>query len=185
MRRAHIDIDGEYEILTNTALTVNDRLKAAKRLACRLVRYDGDYRKQRVGACDGYGEDLNGAIKAIIEGRFVAPGRHGVVKIANLGHGDYWEQFLWRGAMLQHLYTINAYRGVFQHLEEQAYTLGADKPDEWKVPAEVLAQVERGHLVIQAVELLVRELLEWYLPWHEQIYQPWAARQRGAAGGGS
>jgi hypothetical protein len=185
LRRARVDVAAEYEDLMNTSLSVDDRLKAAKRLACRLVRYDGDVRKGRVGFWDGIGEDLNGAIKAIIESRFSASGRHGVVKIANLGHGDYWEQFLWRGAMLQHLYTINAYRGVFQHLDEQAYTLGSDRPDEWKVPPEVLVQVERGDRVIQAVELLVRELLEWYLPWHEQVYQRWAAAQRAAAGGGS
>jgi hypothetical protein len=186
LRRARVDVAAEYEDLMNTGLSVDDRLKAAKRLACRLVRYDGDFRKGRVGAWDGIGEDLNGAIKAIVESRFRAPRPgYGIVKIDNLGPGEYWEQFLWRGAMLQHLYTINAYRGVFQHLEEQAYTLGSDKPDEWKVPAEVLAQVEQGDRVIQAVELLVRELLDWYLPWHEQIYQPWAAAQRAAAGGGS
>ena len=51
----------------NRSLSVDERLKAAKRLACRLVRYDGDYHQGRVGACDGYGEDLNGAIKGIIE----------------------------------------------------------------------------------------------------------------------
>ena len=85
--------------------------------------------------------------------------------------------------MVQHLYTINAYRGIFHHLEEQAYSLRHGGPDEWNIPAEVLRRVEDGDRVIQAVELLVRELLEWYLPWHEQVYQPWASSLSGAAGG--
>ena len=28
-------------------------------------------------------------------------------------------------------------------------------------------------LDLQIVELIVRELLDWYLLWHEQVYLPW------------
>jgi len=43
---------------------------AAKRLACRLICYDGDFACNQEGSCV-YGDNLNGAIRDLIEIRFI------------------------------------------------------------------------------------------------------------------
>jgi CheY-like chemotaxis protein len=185
LRRGRVDVIDDYETLMDNSKDPDTRLGAAKRLACRLVRYDGDYRKRRIGACDGYGEELNSAIKELIESRFEPDLRGRVfVEIGKVKSGDQWANFLWRGAMVQHLYTINSYRNMFgAHQASRSYRIGGGASDEWSIPPEVLEKVEDGHRVLQIVELAVKELLEWYLPWHEQVYLPWAEAQTAGSGG--
>jgi CheY-like chemotaxis protein len=119
VKNARIDIVDPYETLVDTSLAVDERLMAAKRLVCRLICYDGDYGANRPGACL-YGDDLNAAIKDLIEDRFTRDSRGGLVRLGNLTNAhDHWGQFLWRGAIFQHLYTINSYRNIYEHLAHQ------------------------------------------------------------------
>lgn len=188
LRRNRMDVIGEYETLLDNSKAPDTRLGAAKRLACRLVRYDGDYRRGQIGACDGYGEELNNAIKDLIESRFDSDINTGkrYVEIKSIKAGDNWGEFLWRGAMVQHLYTINSYRNQFgAHQQSRSYSSGDGTVDEWVIPREVMKQVEDGHSVLQIIEVAVKELLEWYLPWHEQVYLPWADAQQSGSGGTS
>jgi hypothetical protein len=177
LRRMGVDVLSDYQTLFDNTKPTIDRLESAKRLACRLVRYEGDYRRGKIGACDEYGEDINRAIKEIIEDRFEEDWRGRYVKIKSIKIGDSWNRFLWRGVMLQHLYTINSYRRAFVHLQEQPYASGENGTDEWMIPHEVRQRVEKGDNVAEMIELAVEELLEWYLPWHEQVYLPWAQKQ--------
>ncbi|MCI0390301.1 MAG: hypothetical protein MOB07_16245 [Acidobacteria bacterium] len=180
LRRLGIDALSDYQILFDNTKTITDRLESAKRLACRLVRYEGDYRLGKIGACDGYGEDLNRAIKEIIEDRFEVKNGKRYVQIRSIKTDDSWDRFLWRGAMLQHLYTINGFRRAFVHLQEHPYASGENVTDEWTIPPDVQRRVEQGDNVAKMIELAVEELLEWYMPWHEQVYLPWAKKQESA-----
>jgi hypothetical protein len=177
LRRLSIDVLSDYLTLFDNTKAIIDRLESAKRLACRLVRYEGDYRRGKIGVCDGYGEDLNRAIKEIIEDRFEARNGKRYVQIRSIKTGDSWNRFLWRGATFQHLYTINGFRRAFAHLQEHPYAPSDNGADEWASPPEVRQRVEQGGNVAQMIELAVEELLEWYMPWHEQVYLPWAKMQ--------
>jgi hypothetical protein len=43
----------------------------------------------------------------------------------------------------------------------------------------VLSAVEGGEVVGKLIEVAVSEILDWYLPWHEQVYLPWARAENG------
>jgi hypothetical protein len=75
--------------------------------------------------------------------------------------------------MIQHLQTLNSYRNLYEHLDEQPFRSVDGSPDGWNIPHAVLQSLESGQAVGRVAELIVRELLEWYLPWHEQVYLPW------------
>ena len=82
-----------------------------------------------------------------------------------------WSSFLWRGTTFQHLYTINSYRNLLEHIEEQPFR--AINGPGWNIPDDVMDKCEKGERLGQMIELIMTELLEWYLPWHEQVYLPW------------
>ena len=44
----------------------------------------------------------------------------------------------------------------------------------------MLRAVEIGESTGKLIELTVNEVLDWYLPWHEQVYLPWAKAKTGA-----
>ena len=166
-----------YECVVDSAQPVGSRLDAARKLAVRLVRNEVDHHRGAIGASDAYADDLNRLIHDHIESRFSAntnSGRRyiGVGAIESTGG---WGAFLWRGAMVQHLYTLNSYRNDFTHLPEKPYADG--NPCDWTFPRDTLDRVGSGEILGAVAEHIVRELLDWYLPWHEQIYIPWAQEQ--------
>ena len=92
-----------------------------------------------------------------------------------------WGGFLWRGWHIQHLYTLNSYRNGYVHEDEQPYQGVLGSPNKWVIPQEVSDSISSGKVLGQIAELIVRDLLEWYIPWHEQVYLPWL----GGLGGGT
>ncbi len=177
VRRAKVDgILGYYECVADATQPVGERLKAARALAVRLVRNEVDH---HLGAVDGtrdYADDLNGLIRNHIESRF-APGRDGrhYIDVGKIRSDGGWGAFLWRGAMVRHLHVLNQYRNTFEHLREQPYEGGST--GRWDVPRDVMERVVSGQAAGTIAECIVRELLDWYLPWHEQVYQPWLESQ--------
>jgi len=146
----------------------------------RIVQNEVDHHQQQLGSSKGYADDLNGLIKDRIESRFAedANGRHRV-KASLIRTQGGWGAFLWRGSMMQHLYAINSYRNLFEHVDEQPYRCQGQNPDVWLIPPEVLRAVEAGEAVGKLLELTLNEILEWYLPWHEQVYLPWSRAKLG------
>jgi hypothetical protein len=78
--------------------------------------------------------------------------------------------------MLEHLYGINNYRNKFEHLAQQPYT-DESKHDEWEIPLELAEYFSGGDDVVEILQVQVKALLRWYLPWHEQVYRRWASNQ--------
>jgi hypothetical protein len=180
IRRAELDLVDEYELVIDPSKPIKERLKAGRALVIRLVQNEVDHYHNRRGSCDDYADDLNGLIKDHIETRFSedASGRRRI-KASAISRPGSWGSFLWRGSMVQHLYAINTYRNVFEHIKEQSYRCqGADR-DTWIIPADVVHAVEEGQAVGKVLELTVNEILDWYLPWHEQVYLPWANAPKG------
>lgn len=173
LRRLKLDdVLAHYEVVVDGSQPIGERLKEARAIGLRLVRNEVDHRLGRVGATTTYADNLNGLIKDHIESRF-APNRSGrvFIDIGAIQSDGGWGAFLWRGAMVQHLYALNQYRNTHEHLREQPYQHA--RPDTWQIPRELLESVSDGRHVGVVVESIVRDLIEWYLPWHEQVYLPW------------
>lgn len=180
IRRAELDVLEQYEVVVDPTKPIKERLKGARALAIKLVQNEVDHHRNRHGACEGYADDLNGLIKDHIESRF-SEDRSGKrrIKASMIQPPGGWGSFLWRGSMIQHLYAINSYRNLFEHIEEQPYRCQSGETDVWSIPPDVLRAVEDGEAVGKVLELTVREILDWYLPWHEQVYLLWAKGQSG------
>ena len=176
--RLRVDVISDYQTVVNPTFSANSRCLAAKRIACKLLTNDSDYRNRKVAAAS-YGDDLNRAIKEVVEGRFKPDQKQKrrVVK-SNIESGDAWETFIWRGAMLEHLYGINNYRNRIEHLAEHDYVCAPPGRNEWNIPHEEIEYFSRGEDVTEIVTLQIKALLRWYLPWHEQVYLPWAQGKR-------
>jgi hypothetical protein len=86
--------------------------------------------------------------------------------------------------MYQHIYAINTYYNQYKHLAQQPYTSPTGTQDEWTISKHELEHFTDGHDAVQIVPVLVKELLRWYLPWHEQVYLPWCRKVRGLGGSG-
>jgi CheY-like chemotaxis protein len=180
IRRLELEVLDHYDTVTDPGKPVKERLKSAKTLAIKLVQNEVDHHNGRLGSCERYADDLHRIIKECIELRFDedANGRRRVKAAAITAPGR-WGLFLWRGAMLQHLNAINSYRNIFEHIEEQPYRCGSKETQGWEIPPEVLRSAEAGEAAGKLIELTVKDLLDWYLPWHEKVYLPWAKAQRG------
>lgn len=167
--RLNVQVLDDYDVLQDGEASVGERIKAARRVALRLARNEVDHYRNRTDASAEYADDLGKLIKAHIKSRF-----EGYVTRANITADGGWSTFLWRGAMLQHLYTLNNYRNVYEHVQERPYGTHGGQPDRWTISDDVLSIVERGDAVARAAAAIVEELLIWYLPWHEQVYLPWS-----------
>ena len=70
------------------------------------------------------------------------------------------------------VYVLNHYRNDHTHLPEHPYDEGTQR--NWAIPRDTLDRVRGGVTLGLVAEHIVRELLDWYMPWHEQVYLPWA-----------
>lgn len=186
IRRLGVDILDQYDTVYDSAVSIRERVKCARRLAIRLVRNEMDCSCRRHGASDKFADDLNGLIKEL-ENRFATnpkTGRKHIDASAIQSAGG-WGAFLWRGVFVQHLYTLNTYRNDYEHIDEKPFRGDGTTANGWVIPSDVLTNAEQGECVGKLTELIVRELLEWYLPWHEQVYQPWFASIATKPGGGT
>lgn len=172
--RNNIDVLSYYDTVVDPDQPIEERLKSARSIAIRLVMNDVDYQNRSLDSCIECSDDLNSLIKNYIEERFEA-GFNGKkhVKQSAITTDEGWAGFLWRGNMVQHLYTLNAYRNMYVHIAEQPFRSSGATADTWDIPEDILLKVESGERMGKVIELIVQELLEWYLPWHEQVYMPY------------
>ncbi|MCL5669873.1 MAG: response regulator [Acidobacteria bacterium] len=178
IRRAKLeDILQYYERVVDGAQRIGERLKSARALALCLVRNEVDHYLGAIGATTKYADDLNRLIKDHVESRFApAPNGRRYIDIGKIESTGGWGAFLWRGVTVQHLYSLNQYRNSYEHLREQPYENDAN--DTWEIPRDSMDRARAGQETALVAEHIVRDLLDWYLPWHEQVYIPWAKEQK-------
>lgn len=70
---------------------------------------------------------------------------------------------------MEHFSSINTYWNAYKHLGDRPFHNPTQDPDEWRIPNDLMERGKDGEIVVKIVELAVRDLLEWYLPWHEQV----------------
>jgi DNA-binding NarL/FixJ family response regulator len=182
--KLEVGILDEYDGLKDTANSPLDRIEKARTIAIRLTRNEMDVFEDRLGASERFADNLNGLVEEL-KCRFdIASGRSRAdIKAILIKSDGGWGRFLWRGWHVDHLYALNNYRRHFKHEEEQPYVGVDSSPNQWAAPATVLESLRDGRVLVQIVDMIVCELLDWYLPWHEQVYLPW--RKTKTAGGTS
>lgn len=180
--RANIGVTSHFDRVANPSIPIRERLEEACALATRLLRNDLDYTYKNPRASVKYSDDLNGLIWKIKEDRFsLAQDRKPHINAAAITSPGGWSAFLWRGCLEQHLYTLLRYRNDYVHIRSKPFTSSDGQPDAWVVPPETLSSLESGKFLGQVIELIVRDLLQWYLPWHQQVYLPWLTSIKGGA----
>lgn len=175
IQRNNLDVLTQYDVIKDSSQPALERLKAARKIGIKLLQNEIDHHKGFLNSSADCADDLNGLLRNYVENRF-----SGRVKISTVSHPGNWNIFLWRGTMIQHLYTLNSYRNTIEHLEEQPFRNVTNHPTIWEAPVELLSTLESGSSVTKIAELIVKDLLEWYLPWHEQVYVPWHSQLQGA-----
>jgi hypothetical protein len=177
LRRAKMEnILALYDVVADGSQPIGERVSKAKAIGLLLVGNEVDHNSGRVGYSSRYGENLHLLIRDEIESRFAAnsSGRS-YIDIGEIKADGGWGAFLWRGAMVQHLYALNQYRNTYVHISEQPYQHAGR--DRWEIPRDLLKRASDGRYVGVVIESIVRDLIEWYLPWHEQVYLPWREGQ--------
>jgi hypothetical protein len=168
IQRNNVDVLTQYDVIYDSSQPTLERIKAARKVGIKLLQNEIDHHKGFLNASADCADDLNGLLKNYVENRF-----SGRVKVSTVSHPANWNEFLWRGTMIQHLYTLNSYRNNIEHLEERPFRNVTNHPAVWEIPTELLSTLESGSSVTKIAELIVKDMLEWYLPWHEQVYVPW------------
>lgn len=194
LRNALVDLNfgvvDDYDVVVDSQQRIKERLKCARSLAIRLLQNEKDHFHDSIGVSEANADDLGRLIQDVVD-RFseqTLRRRDGsefqkrIVSASEMEHGS-WHSFVWRGSLLQHLYCLNNYRNDYEHIADKPFRCGGGRPDDWQIPPDTLRSLERGERLGQIVELIVGDLLHWYLPWHEQVYLPW--RRTTPAGGGA
>ena len=186
----NVEVVDYLDAVCSPELGIKERLENACSLAVRLVRNEMDHAENQINASEELADDLRGLIKQIEE-RFKLQTivlRNGktverrFVDASALERGD-WGNFLWRGTLVQHLYALSNYRNDYVHIKKKPFRSDQGTKDAWPIPYDTLVSVEKGERLGQVVEYIVRDLLDWYLPWHEEVFYPWKAAK--SAGGAS
>ena len=185
-----VDAVEHYDVVFDSQQRIKERLKSARTLAIRLVQNEIDVFQDSLGAGAAYGDDLGKLISRIADRfdektvirRDGTEFRKRFVEAAAINSGT-WGSFLWRGSLLQHLYCLNNYRNDYEHIADKPFRGIGSQQDDWNIPSDTLRSLERGERLGQILELMIGDLLDWYLPWHEQVYLPW--KKTKTDGGGS
>lgn len=169
-----IGILDEYDGLKDTSNPPLDRIESGRAIAVRLARNEMDYFEGRLGASERFPDDLH-RLAGELKRRFddSPETRRPEIKANLINSAGGWGRFLWRGWHVDHLYALNNYRRHFKHETEQPYGGIVSSPNEWSPPAPVLESMRDGKHLVQIVDMIVLDLLQWYLPWHEQVFLPW------------
>jgi CheY-like chemotaxis protein len=170
LRRLEIPLESEWETLIDTSRPALDRLSAGRAIAIRLAQNEIDYREGREHSHPEFDDNL-GSIYHHLLNRFRSGDTDERIKVSMgsiTSHGK-WGCFLWRGILMDHFRTINSYWNAYKHLAERPYHNPTSDADDWSIPAPLMQRGRDGEVVVHLIELAVRDLLEWYLPWHEQV----------------
>ncbi|MCG8601063.1 MAG: response regulator [Verrucomicrobiales bacterium] len=171
LRRVDLDLEEELSCLRDTGRSSLDRVKAARKIAIRIAINEIDVRNGSKGSRPDLEDNLS-KILSELRGRFFKNPDTGWTDMTagGIDTEDGWGGHVWRGVLFQHLQIINTYRNLVEHMEDQPYKNSTSDPDTWDIPSDLLDVAKEADPTAQIVTLATIELLEWYLPWHEQVY---------------
>lgn len=169
LRRLGIPLETQWETLTDTSKPSLDRLNAGRLIAIRVAQNEIDFVEGREHSHPEYDDNLGGLCGYLMN-RFTKPEQsRRMVSAASICSPGGWGRFLWRGVLMEHFSSINTYWNAYKHLGDRPFHNPTQDPDEWRIPNDLMERGKDGEIVVKIVELAVRDLLEWYLPWHEQV----------------
>ncbi len=170
LRRLDIPLEAEWQTLTDTSRPAIDRLNAGRLIAIRIAQNEIDYREGQEHSHPDFDDNLGGIYFHLVN-RFTPskPDDRPRVSMGAISSPGKWGCFLWRGILIEHFRVINTCWNTYKHLSERPYHNPTQDSDEWSIPSDLMERGKNGETVVKLVELAVRDLLEWYMPWHEQV----------------
>lgn len=170
LRRLGINLEAQWDTLTDTSKPTLARLDAGRTIAIRIAQNEIDYREGHEHSHPEFDDDLPKLCRHLMD-RFRSADEEAwpQVSMTTITSRAGWGGFVWRGVLMEHFRLINSYWNVYKHLSVRPYHNPTPDPDEWSIPGTLMERAQSGEFVVKIVELAVRDLLEWYLPWHEQV----------------
>lgn len=96
------------------------------------------------------------------------------------GPADSW---VLRGYIVEYLSTINSFRNAFIHISDTGpFHNGSSSYGLWTEFNDEISRLERGHRMCQMLVLLMKDVLDWYMPWHRKVYTSWLKTQTPSSG---
>lgn len=174
LRNANPALEEAYAAVVEGTGPIKDRLECAKNIVRWLLACDLELTTGRVGAATTYGDNISKLVNAVLAARFTPDGEYDPrPNMRLLKPGLLWKDNPWRGAMIQHIRSINLYRNTYIHIADQSF----DAPHAWVPDAAHLQECQEGKAVGTIVAGMITDLLRWMLPWHQNVYAPWRGSQ--------
>ena len=84
------------------------------------------------------------------------------------------DSWILRGYIFEYLSTINSFRNSFIHQSDTGpFHDGSGAYGIWSESTDEIRRLEEGQRMCQMLVLLIKDVLDWYLPWHRKVYLPW------------
>lgn len=176
VRRLWAEAAPKYEEVTDQSKSANDRSLAAYELGCLLLKNVEDYECAKAGQAPSGSHDLNTLLRNYLQRNF-QPSDGGAL-FSNLrrlrGPAKEW---VLRGYMVEHLYSLLKYRNAVIHLTDTGpFHDGKNDYGLWKECPDLLKRLNQAKGICEILTLIVQDILEWYLPWHQKVYLPWKSQ---------
>ena len=165
-----------FDVVTDTGKSKNDRSLAAIQLGCVMLKNIDEFESANDGVPTSSSSDLNTLIKEYLGRNFdpASPNKPNQV-YSNLRklkrRRDEWGL---RGYVVEHLYSVHKYRNAIIHLSDTGpFHDGRSDYAIWDGERDLISRLENAERTCKIIQLVVEDIVEWYLPWHEQVYRPW------------
>ena len=177
IRKSGLDVLRYYDKVVDPKCEIKAKLDEACSLAIHLLCNELECLTNRKDLRTKYADKLKLLIDDLRSDRFKKDAS-GYLNISerSIDMPGGWEAFLWRGTLETHFITLHKYRNDYVHLRSKPFR--SNGKSTWTASNDVLVSVEEGTVVSQVVELIIKEILAWYLPWHDQVYKPWREKKK-------
>jgi hypothetical protein len=170
-----------FRDVNNQSKSATDRSLAAYELGCLLLKNVEAYECSRLTQPPSGGTDLNALVKGYLDRNFRPSPKGGIFSDLRYLRGQPG-QWILRGYMIEHLYSLLKYRNAVVHLTDTGpFHDGKNDYGLWRECPDVVKRLTDAKGICEILSIIVQDILEWYLPWHERVYLPWKSQP--ASGG--
>ncbi len=170
-----------FDVVTDPSKSANDRSLAAIQLGCLMLKNIDELESAADGLGASSSSDLNTLIKEYLGRNFepVSSDRPAQVysNLRKLKRAR--DQWVLRGYIVEHLYSIHKYRNAIIHVSDTGpFHDGRGGYGVWDANRDLISRLESAERTCKIIQLVVEDVVEWYLPWHERVYLAWKGRTK-------
>lgn len=162
-----------FDTVTDANKSANDRSLAALQLGCQMLKNIDEIESADEGIGTTSSSDLNTLVKEYLSRNFdpVSADRpHQVYSnLRKLKRSR--DKWVLRGYLVEHIYSIYKYRNAIIHLSDTGpFHDGRNDYAIWSGDRDLITRLEKAERTCRIIQLIVEDVVEWYLPWHEQVF---------------